>query len=244
MLDNIVKRICEDELVIAVLTGNNPNVYYELGIRDALNKPVILLMHKGEEPAFDVKNREIIVFDEDDPQVAKECRDKLLQQIYLQTGGEYDYRVGESVQSSAGLSEDRGVLMLDIQRRLSQLIDPFITAEDVRSAFMQMPDLAWQADNISAETAGILYALRAHRIYLKEQLHELTTSDVILSILRKLYAEELLREPPMLIDAGCVANWGAELFHARDVHGQIPPEAVEGLRIQLRQSEEYAQKHS
>ena len=46
LTDEIFKHICEDDLVIADLTENNPNVFYEIGYRAALDKPAIHLMSK------------------------------------------------------------------------------------------------------------------------------------------------------------------------------------------------------
>src|SRR5260370_37561658 len=40
---DIVSHLCEAELVVADLTDQNPNVFYELGVRHALGKSTILL---------------------------------------------------------------------------------------------------------------------------------------------------------------------------------------------------------
>ncbi len=50
----IVKELDEADLVIADLTDHNPNVLFELGIRIALDKPVLLIRAKGTPPIFDV----------------------------------------------------------------------------------------------------------------------------------------------------------------------------------------------
>ena len=46
MLD-IWKSICESRIIIADLTGHNPNVFYELGIAHTLGKDTILIYRKG-----------------------------------------------------------------------------------------------------------------------------------------------------------------------------------------------------
>ncbi|MBI1345135.1 hypothetical protein GC163_02485 [bacterium] len=50
----IVKELDEADLVIADLTDHNPNVLFELGIRIALDKPVLLIRAMGTPPIFDV----------------------------------------------------------------------------------------------------------------------------------------------------------------------------------------------
>ena len=52
----IIEQIITADLVIADLTGNNPNVFYELAIRHSYRKPTIQIV-KGEiDIPFDVAN--------------------------------------------------------------------------------------------------------------------------------------------------------------------------------------------
>lgn len=52
----IVNRLLDDDLVIADLTEHNPNVLFELGMRMAFDKPIVLIKAKGTGPIFDVDN--------------------------------------------------------------------------------------------------------------------------------------------------------------------------------------------
>lgn len=63
--DQIYEDILAADLIIAVLTNENPNVYYELAIAQAAAKPVILLLEKGFSAPFDVKDQRIIYYDFD-----------------------------------------------------------------------------------------------------------------------------------------------------------------------------------
>jgi hypothetical protein len=56
-------RILGDELCVVVLTGMNPNVLYELAIAHAAARPVVLLIQKGEEPPFDLKDHRYVEYD-------------------------------------------------------------------------------------------------------------------------------------------------------------------------------------
>jgi hypothetical protein len=51
---NIILRLFNADLVIADLTGHNPNVFYELAIRHATGKPVVQLIEHKEKIPFDV----------------------------------------------------------------------------------------------------------------------------------------------------------------------------------------------
>lgn len=50
----VYEKLYESDLVIANLTGLNPNVMYELGIRFCFGKPVILIAKEGEQLPFDI----------------------------------------------------------------------------------------------------------------------------------------------------------------------------------------------
>jgi len=52
----IVNDLLEADLVIADLTEHNPNVLFELGMRMAEDKPIVLIKANGTGPLFDVDN--------------------------------------------------------------------------------------------------------------------------------------------------------------------------------------------
>lgn len=52
----IINELLDADLVIADLTDHNPNVLFELGMRMALDKPVVIIKAKGTGGVFDVDN--------------------------------------------------------------------------------------------------------------------------------------------------------------------------------------------
>ncbi|WP_420545346.1 hypothetical protein [Nitrosopumilus sp.] len=57
---SIVKHLEEDDLVIADVHDENPNVFYELGLRNAVNKPYILFKKIKQHPPFDISQNRAI----------------------------------------------------------------------------------------------------------------------------------------------------------------------------------------
>lgn len=51
---DIIKKLIEAPMAICDLTTRNPNVLYELGIRQAFDKPVFIIQEKGTERIFDI----------------------------------------------------------------------------------------------------------------------------------------------------------------------------------------------
>lgn len=62
MLDRIYNQISRADLLVADMTGRNPNVFYEVGYAHALGKNVVLLTQKSEDIPFDLKHFPHIIY--------------------------------------------------------------------------------------------------------------------------------------------------------------------------------------
>lgn len=62
MLERIYSQISRSDILIADMTGKNPNVFYEVGYAHALGKNVILLTSIAEDIPFDLKHFPHIVY--------------------------------------------------------------------------------------------------------------------------------------------------------------------------------------
>lgn len=60
IIGDIIKGIITSDLIVADLTGANPNVYYELGIAHALNKKAILLTQEIDDLPFDLRSYRVV----------------------------------------------------------------------------------------------------------------------------------------------------------------------------------------
>jgi len=77
----IVQNLINADLVVADLSGSNANVFYELGIRHAFQKPCIMLSNWDPAPPFDVSGNTIIRFVHDDPTSHKQAISRIVKQI-------------------------------------------------------------------------------------------------------------------------------------------------------------------
>jgi hypothetical protein len=67
IIDQILSGITAAKVLVAELTGRNPNVFYELGLAHALSKPVVLISSNQEDVPFDLQHIRVIYYDMRDP---------------------------------------------------------------------------------------------------------------------------------------------------------------------------------
>ncbi len=77
----VIQHIVDAPLVIADLTGSNPNVFYELAIRHAIRKPLVQLIQKGEKIPFDVAGMRTIPIDHKDLDSVDDARNQIIKQV-------------------------------------------------------------------------------------------------------------------------------------------------------------------
>src|SRR2546430_15128697 len=62
MLDRIFNQISKADVIVADMSGRNPNVFYEVGYAHALGKIVLLLTQNADDIPFDLKHRQHTVY--------------------------------------------------------------------------------------------------------------------------------------------------------------------------------------
>ena len=53
--NQVIQLVADADLVVADLTDHNPNVFYELAIRHALQLPLVRLIDRAQDLPFDIK---------------------------------------------------------------------------------------------------------------------------------------------------------------------------------------------
>lgn len=59
----IIQKIVESDMVICDFSARNPNVMYELGVRHAFNKPVVLIKDRDTDKVFDIQGLRYTEYD-------------------------------------------------------------------------------------------------------------------------------------------------------------------------------------
>ena len=69
------------KLILADLTGKNPNVFYELGLAHAIAKPAILITESMADVPFDLRALRVIEYDKNSPAWGELLRQKITSSI-------------------------------------------------------------------------------------------------------------------------------------------------------------------
>jgi len=85
IMQQIVDTTVTAEVVIADLTGLNPNVLYELAVRHETGRPVITIAESGTSLPFDVNQVRTIFFDHTDLRSVNETKQRIIEQLHAAT---------------------------------------------------------------------------------------------------------------------------------------------------------------
>lgn len=150
--NTIIEQLSSAELVIADITGHNPNVFYEMGYRACLKKPIIHLRMKGEQIPFDIAS--IRTFDYDfELEHVEEIKDRLVQTI---NSFSIEERDNESEETTIAENSNSGIasmlqILYSIQDSISDLCEE-IKAKDTETLQAMMKT---SLDNASANVDSI-----------------------------------------------------------------------------------------
>ncbi|MBL8161999.1 MAG: hypothetical protein JNJ61_08440 [Anaerolineae bacterium] len=179
---DIIKMLYESPLVVANLTNQNANVFYELALRHALEKPVILILPKGQRLPFDTAASRSIFFDIENKTSVKSCKSAIIRQIH-------------EIEKSTENFDNPISSALDLIEARQNASFAF---RDIRVALERIPDM--RRDEIGKRVVNVYYDLRSVGILTKGELDELTSSAKVLDVIRTLYRQELLRSGEFILD--------------------------------------------
>jgi len=81
IMDQIWQGINGARVLVAELTGRNPNVFYELGLAHALQKPVVLVAATEEDVPFDIRHIRVIYYNMQDPFWGQKLIEKVAENV-------------------------------------------------------------------------------------------------------------------------------------------------------------------
>ena len=80
----MIDAILDDDLIIAVLSRHNPNVYYSVALAQAAGRPLILMIEEGESAAFDTSRAKVVTYSLDTDSVFSAVNVRRLQTAIIE----------------------------------------------------------------------------------------------------------------------------------------------------------------
>jgi len=74
VMEQIWEQIRRSKVLLADLTGKNPNVFYELGLAHALKKPVVFVSGDLEDVPFDLRHLRVVIYEIREPRWDEKLR--------------------------------------------------------------------------------------------------------------------------------------------------------------------------
>jgi hypothetical protein len=118
---DVIKRIVSCDMALCDLSARNPNVFYELGIRQAFNLPVTLMRDSITKRAFDIQGFRDIEYDEnlriDNVEATKSLVCEMLINTFKNVGTEVNSLISllgihaAKVTSSIEISKDTEIIL-------------------------------------------------------------------------------------------------------------------------------------
>lgn len=136
----IIKTLLDATVVVADLTGRNPNVYYELAIAHSFQKPVVIMVDHPSNLAFDTKDERAIPIGDDGTKLgadeAEATRDALDRSLAKVLADGYVVRnlltEGANARNVDELAESGDNPLAEEVSRLSGLVEALIRSSPTR----------------------------------------------------------------------------------------------------------------
>jgi len=161
IIHDIWRQVRKAPVLVADLTGRNPNVFYELGLAHAIGKPVVLLSKTTEDIPFDLQGTRTIIYDVQSPTWAKELATALTKSL------------GE-VTKSPKRFVPAPFLTVDASERA-----PTVSALEQRLVAVEQAVSSFQSTGLSPSVLGLVRALEVRRFSGNSQPHGLEGSYTI-----------------------------------------------------------------
>ena len=129
--DKVIQSVCNSDLVVANLTGLNPNVMFEIAIRYSFGKPAIVIAENGTKLPFDIADEKAIFY-VNDPAGAAELKENIKKYVQKIDWTRCEYGpVFSAIKNAAVINHiESGILDKDNKNAFSFLVEKMSDLED------------------------------------------------------------------------------------------------------------------
>lgn len=188
--DRVIQSVYNSDLVIANLTGLNPNVMFEIAIRYSFGKPAIVIAEKGTKLPFDIVD-ENTIFYINDPAGAAELKKIIINFVKKIDWTKCEYGpVFSAIKNAAVINHiETTILEKENQNAFAFLVDKL---SDLESEIKGLREFAYDRDyaKINAELKLITDTADFINLLTKE-INNLSREDLEIMIRKYLYEKSI-----------------------------------------------------
>ena len=174
---DILKKLIDAPIAICDLSTRNPNVLFELGIRQAFDKPVVLIKEKGTPKIFDIAPLRYLEYSKDMRyHEVIETQNKLCEAINATKGAETEAGNINSIVKLMALSSP--ALMPNLDNNNKELLSLDVVRSQISDLRMMMEMMMHESRRPSAKPVSMV-AVEYERI--SNKLEKLATGKLSLS---------------------------------------------------------------
>lgn len=174
---DILKKLIDAPIAICDLSTRNPNVLFELGIRQAFDKPVVLIQEKGTPKIFDIAPLRYLEYSKDMRyHEVIETQNKLCEAINATKGAETEAGNINSIVKLMALSSP--ALMPNLDNNNKELLSLDVVRSQISDLRMMMEMMMHENRHPSAKPVSMA-AVEYERI--SNKLEKLATGKLSLS---------------------------------------------------------------
>ncbi len=191
---DILKKLIDAPIAICDLSTRNPNVLFELGIRQAFDKPVVLIQEKGTPKIFDIAPLRYLEYSKDMRyHEVIETQNKLSEAINATKSAETEAGNINSIVKLMALSSP--ALMPNLDNNNKELLSLDVVRSQISDLRMMMEMMMHESRRPSARAVS-MSAVEYERI--SNKLEKLATSKLSLSQAEMEYSK-LMQETEALM---------------------------------------------
>jgi hypothetical protein len=158
----MLEAILDYDFCIAVVTGHNPNVFYELALAQAAERPVIILRKQGDQIPFDIKDWRQIEYDLEPRSIRENTWGKALQnhvKVVLQS----DYQAPKLLHGRSWSSSEVRSYLLNARSKELKDAPRYLDVIEEAKAYCDVMGVALPSWN-SEDARGALRSLNERRV--------------------------------------------------------------------------------
>lgn len=166
IIRDIWEYINHSKILIADITGLNPNVMYELGLAHAITKPVIIISNSIEIVPFDLRHLRILIYDSKKPNWGYDLRTRIKNSIseIIESPTDSILSAFLDIKSSIKMTDEISAELIEIKQLIRSQFSESKALPKKRLSSEMFAEAGKEAKHLYYESGWEISAIKEHLI--------------------------------------------------------------------------------